>query len=359
MNFKKSILFLIAFIVITIIVLVVEKPFKEPGSKSEKDIQKLFPGLALDQVAEIVINQIPEQTFTLQKSGDGWVVASENNFSANPNEVEELIKRTVDFDTRELVSRNPENQATFQVNKLGIEVQITDTSSKKIAHFFIGKNGPDYASTYVRADGSDHVYLQKGYLKSIFDKSRTKWRDARVVTFEKDNVDSLTLHFTKEEEGKKPVEHELTMNSALEGDKVVWNLVKPEEFPAKSNEVIRIVNALATFSADDFCIDKTLAETGLEKPSQWFTITMKDGVSHSLNVGSKENGKYYVKRSASDTIYLVNEYKINNLQKTFDNLKDEERKSASEEALKQTDLESDLDQAVNSITQEGDPSISK
>lgn len=327
MNVKKTLIFFVIFVILAFGVWYSERPFESKSSTKESEaVEPLFKGFSEEDAVKITVNQIPEQSSVIEKINGKWLVTSENNFPANQKEIDEVFKKIKEFDTSELVSKNPENQGTFQVNKIGIEVIVEGDGGKKLAHFFVGKNGPSYMNTYLRADGSDNVYLQKGFLKSAFDKSKSRWKNRDILKVEKESIDRIS--YLKTDESGKATEY--VLNKTVIGEEISWNIESPEQHPAKTDEVERILSTATNFMADDFS-DKTPAETGLENPTQWFEVGLKDGMKYRILFGSKDEKQYFTALDPAEAIYKISEYKFTNIMKDLEAIKSEEPKTVEPE----------------------------
>lgn len=323
MSYKKTLILFSLFMVLLIVVLVIEKPFQPSTTRKAADeVSGLFPRFQADKAARITIKQIPDLTFELVKGNTGWTVASLNDVPASTTEIEEVFKKISEFTNADVRSTNPENQALFEVNNMGIEVDIKNDTGESLAHFFVGKNGPTFTDTYVRVADSNAVTLQKGYLKPIFDKSRYNWRNRDIITFDANNVDTLVLHKTIEHGKKKEkVPHEITLQRAVVDNKEIWKMITPEELDADEAEVKRIVSTLSMLKADEFVDGKTFAEVGLEQPEQWVEITFKDGLKQTLLIGPKDKNNHIVALAGSEYIYQISEFRVTAIFKEVDDLK--------------------------------------
>lgn len=316
----KQILILLGILVVLFIAVLISK---NPFSKYEKEseIQSLFANFDKNNVAKIEISK-SDRTTVLTKNGDKWLVETMDNYSADQEEVKKLLDKVSEFNTDQLISKNPEKQSVFEVDdSSGIEAKLSDSDGEVLAHFFVGKSGPDFMSAYVRKAESDKVYLMDGYLSSIFDKGERGWRDRTIFAFNKGNITQLTI----ESQGEKVV--------LPKDEKGNWIIIEPESAKAKSEEVDKIVDTLSKLSASDFAEKKELSEYGLDEPKSKISAMLNDGSIKTLLVGNKDNSKYYVKRADSDIVFILYKYKIDKLLKKFEDLKaesEEVKKSENE-----------------------------
>ena len=249
-------------------------------------------------------------TTTLTKEGDRWLVASMNNFPTDGKAVEELLDKVAGFKTTQLVSNNPDKQATLQVDSSGVEAKLLGANEGVLAHLFVGKTTPDFFSSYIRATDSKNVYVAEGYLKSIFDKGSRTWKDRTLFDFNKGDVTHLTI---------KSEAEEIDLQLDAEGK---WQMLKPVAFAAKKTDVESLLETLSTLKADDFAAGKDLAAYGLDVPKSSITVTLNDGSTKALLIGKEEEGKHYVRNKDKDIIFTLYKSRINQLIKKSDDLKD-------------------------------------
>lgn len=79
-----------------------------------------------------------------------------------------------------LVSGNPGKQSAYQVGLTGVHVRTFDENGNSIFDIVIGKNGPDFASNYVRRGDDDNVYLVKKPLVGIFSPRPEDWEEKKI-----------------------------------------------------------------------------------------------------------------------------------------------------------------------------------
>lgn len=310
---KKTRIFILlgVFVVLVLAALIIEGV----GNRGEKRTAKasiLFPGFDAEKVASVEI-RTQEGEIKLKIENGIWVVATSDNYPADPKAVEDMLKKVKDMKSSHVASKSSEKHSQFEVDeKSGVEVKILDTEDKELAHFFVGKMGPDFMSTYVRRIDDDKVLMVGEYLKSVFDKGTRGWRDRTILSFDATQVQRLTL--VSKEKGEIAVEA-----NAESG----WQIVKPEVAPAKKEAVDGIVSGLSNLSADDFAEKKDLREYKLDQPQSKVIVDLKDGTSRVLLIGDKSDYRYYVKSQEKDDVFLLSEGKINSFFKDLKDLKAE------------------------------------
>lgn len=299
----------IFFVLLIVVVFISQNPFSK--YETEEETKSLFANFDKNDIAKIELTK-EDKTTVLTKNGDKWLVETMDNYPADQEEVKKLLDKVSEFKTEQLISQNPEKQSKFEVDSSGIEAKLSDLNGKALAHFFVGKSGPSFMSSYVRKTDSDKVYLMDGYLKSIFDKGERGWRDRAIFAFNKGNITQMTI----ESEDEKVV--------IPKNKKGNWVIIKPEAAEAKKEEVDKVADTLSKLEASDFAEKKKPKEYGLDEPKSKISAMLNDGSTKTLLVGNKESSKYYVKRADTETVFVLYKNKIDKLLKTFEDLKKED-----------------------------------
>ena len=313
MKTKQLLILGAIFVVLAIIIFIFENPFGQ--SEYEKKIETampLFSNFTAEQVAKIEITATGETT-TLSKQNDSWVVASMGNYPADGEGVAELLSKVTEFKNTQRVSNNPEKQSEFEVDSTGVEAKLMDINDKVLAHLFVGKTTPGFLSSYVRPADSNEVYVAQGYLQSVFDKGTRTWKDRTIFNFNKGIVTQLNIISPEE-----TVELRLDAAGA-------WQMLKPVAAAAQTTEVDTLLTTFSELDTDDFAAaTDDLAEYGLDTPQSTISTVLNDGTTATLHVGKEEEGKLYVKRDDTDTIFRLFKSNVDQLIKKSDTLKAEE-----------------------------------
>ena len=312
MKTKQLLILLGILVVLVVIVGLVENPFaKSEYARKVEAATPLFPNFNKESVTKIEITASAETT-TLVKENNQWLVASMENYPADAEGVEDVLDKVTELKTTGLVSSNPEKQAQFEVDSSGARAKLLDASGNVRAHLFLGKNTPGYLSSYVRAADSNNVYVGKGNLKATFDKGTRTWKDRTIFSFNKGDVTHLTI----KSEGE---EIELEMGADSE-----WQMTKPEAFAAKQTELDSLLDSLSALDTDDFAAEAgNLSEYELDAPKSSVMAKLNDGTRRLLLIGKEESGEYFVKREDKEPVFMLYTYKINQLLKKSEDLKDD------------------------------------
>ena len=300
------------FVVLAIVVLVLENPFgKSAYDKKIETATPLFPNFDQEQVTKIEIIATGETT-TLSKRESVWVVASMDNYPADSAGVAELLTKVGEVKNTQRVSSNPEKQAEFEVDSTGVEAKLMNVNDKVLAHLFVGKITPGFLSSYVRAADSDDVYVAQGNLQSVFNKGTRTWKDRSIFDFNKGIVTELNISSPEE-----------TVELRLNADGT-WQMLKPEASTANTTEVDNLLTTFSGLDTDDFAdAQDDLAEYGLDTPQSVISAALNDGTTATLYIGNEAEGKLYVKRDDSETVFRLFTSNVDRLIKKSGTLKAE------------------------------------
>ncbi|MGA1864491.1 MAG: DUF4340 domain-containing protein [bacterium] len=337
MSYKKTIILIIILCILIGIAYLLNRPAK----KSSEEIV-LFPEFDSEKATTISVKGDTNK-LTLSKEEGQWVVVEEDNLPADKEQVKQALQIVSELKRDNIVSKNPSKQDIYQVDpNKGFEVEIKGEEDKTLAHFYIGKNGPDFMSTYYRKADSDEVILYKGFhLRSRFDKPADTWLDKFIIIVQEQDVDRIEFNRA---DGPFSLIHD------HEAEK--WRLDSPVESDIKEKMEKDITQTLFNLRASKvqrLKPDQKLEEFGLDAPFLTLNIIMADETSKTLLIG-KENEKtdeYYAKLFDRDIIYSVGKFSIDKLNKTWQELKVEE--PPPEEKTEKQPSEEELSGQVNEM----------
>ncbi|MBD3237144.1 MAG: DUF4340 domain-containing protein [Candidatus Eisenbacteria bacterium] len=281
----------------------------------------IFPDADWNAATEIFLRSDAD-TVHLRKAETRWHVASDDDYPADTLLVRGIFNKLEGFDRRHRVSTNPDMQATFEVaDTMGTEVLVR-AAGEPLAHFRIGKNGPDFRSQYVRPVGSNEVFQIPEYLRSTFDPGRATWRDRGIFSFDRQQVARLVID---------PLEGEpYTIERRAEDDQ--FQITAPETLAVQRNPVESAVRTLSNLRCDAFPDTvPSLAEAELDPPRARVEIHLDDGARYGLDIGAEvEPARVYVRRDAAETVFLLTAARLRTLVPELNTVREE--KPAEESA---------------------------
>ena len=88
-------------------------------------------------------------------------------------------------------------------------------------------------------------------------------------------------------------------------------------------ELDALLDSLSDLDTDDFADTNDLSEYELDAPKSSVLAKLNDGSTRFLLIGKEESGKHYVKREDKAPVFMLYQYKINQLLKKSGDLKDD------------------------------------
>ena len=293
----------------------------------------LFPQFDAEKVTSIRLNGKTNK-LALVKSEGQWRAVEQDDLPVDKDQIKQALEVVSDLQRDDIISKNPSKQEIFQVDpNQGFEVEIYGEEDNSLARFYIGKNGPDFMSTYVRKADSNEVILYKGFhLRSRFDKPAENWLDKFIILVQDGDVEGI--NFIRDDGA-------FSLVKDYETEK--WRLDQPEASAVREKMMSDITQTLFNLRGTKLRRlkpESALEEFGLDQPLSSITLSMTDGDSKTLLIGKldEKTDEYFVRLSDRDIIYSVGKFSIDKINKTWQELKMEE---APPEASQQTN------QAVN------------
>lgn len=307
-------LFALVFIVLAALYWLLEAP----GKRDVRPDAPLLASFHASDITRIAITCPRNGPVELHRAGEGWKVAEPGGkaaCAADSSAVNALLDQLAALPAGTMVSHNPDRHALYEVSAdTGLRVEAYDGTGGRIAAVTIGKNGPNIFSTYVRPEGSDKVYLVDGILQAAASKTVNEWRDKSVFAFDPHNVRAYT------------VTGDCTLALSKKGKD--W-FAGPHNTPVDAATVGKLIASFAAINAADFA-EGTLEEFGLAKPLRTITVEVDDGTQFCLLIGGDANAfQQHVKRTDSDTIYIIEKYQLGGLCPSLEELNTPEADAAA------------------------------
>jgi hypothetical protein len=125
--------------------------------------QKLLANLDPDEVAEVVLRK-GEQTLTLERSGESFVVKEANNYRAGNAAVNRLLRDLLEIELEREVGSGAELESELGLEPLGedgLEVRLANAAGQEMVLVRFGRRAEEGDGTFVqRRDGEERpVYL--------------------------------------------------------------------------------------------------------------------------------------------------------------------------------------------------------
>jgi hypothetical protein len=261
----------------------------------------LFPAFRAEAATKISLRG-PGGGAVLEKRGGIWVAASEGSYPAEADAVERMLEAVQGFSRKDMISSNPDKQALYQVDTTGVAVAIEGAGGKVLAAFVVGKLGPDYQSTYVRAANSKRVILAPGHLSSVFPSGKPSWQDKRIFAYQAADLTEIGI--------EKPGTS-LVLRRASDGK---WVIGQPEGAECDANKANRLARALAGLRSEDFAGHAPVPRAGVDRPDSSVSFKTSGGAEEKLVIGhGADGGRFYAAKGKGDVVYLLGAQNVKTL----------------------------------------------
>jgi len=276
------------------------------GRASGPDEGVLFPKATEQDARRVEISLKDGTTTILEKSGEVWNVATAGGYAADAVAVTKIFEVVGGLEASQLVSRSAEKHALYEVDSTAARVAIFGGGDQPVARFFVGKNGPDFQSSYVRPVDSEKVYLSTESLRQVFERGRRGWRDQKILSFAPEEVAGIRFLSTQDTVG------------LAKGPDGTWSVDGDSARIGQGPILDGVLRTLARYTADDFADTSIVADSvGLAPPERAIEVTLKAAPPQTLEIGRiKENRHYWVRLGGKRTIFLVVRGRVDTIWKT-------------------------------------------
>jgi hypothetical protein len=274
-NKKLTILAIIA--VLMVIWAVVQSRISSgPGVGAGTEVD-LIQGLDPADIGSIVLG-FGEGAVTLKREGGRFVVASKDNYPAEPKQINTLLTRCLEIRASESkpYTNNPANHEELGVTeqKARSVVQFFKLDSKLLTGVIVGKDRELGEGNYVRLADSNSVYIVQN--APWFGGKATDYVNQELTSIKREDIQSVRVLYSGGEYGLK------------EGDgKTVVLENMPEGKRLKSSDSETVFSALVNLRFDD--VKKNPGGLSFDKQ---FVCRLKDSTVYNVNLAQKDIKTY-------------------------------------------------------------------
>ena len=286
---------------------------KRPASSTSLDgepAREKFFTVETDKINEVKLT-VKGQTTLLRKGEAGWKIVEPVQVDADPPEAISLAQAISNLESVRSVVDNPSDLKQFGLADPPIAVEFKAEGGAS-GSFKLGSKNPTQTEIYAIKGGDNKVVLVSSFQESSFNKEPFALRDKKILKFDRDKADALTLA-----KGANTIE--LTR---ADSD---WKIAKPipgrSDYSAIEGFLTRLSSANMSKLLEENATD--LAKYGLDKPSM--TVTVGSGSSKAtLVVGKTENDQTYAKDASRPIVFTVDSTLQTDLNKGFDEYRKKE-----------------------------------
>jgi len=293
MKFKGTAALLALFVALGAYVYFAEYRGKEDRQKQEEAKKKAL-NIEAGDITEISL-VFPDRTITGVKRGEKqWEITNPPGIEPDIDEWELLSTNVPRIERQETVTTEASDLAQFGLDNPRVKV-IAKTKDGKTSEVLFGGENPRKIYNYAKFGNSNEVFLSPSSWSRIFQKTLTDLRNKKILEFETDDVDVVTIVSGKSE-------------TQFQKSGTDWSVKKPLDTKADSGEISTFLSSIKFARAASFAeanVDTTAA--GLEPPAVRITLhDAKANANRELLIGkAAETDKYYAKDSSRAAIYII------------------------------------------------------
>ena len=312
MSLRKTLAMVVVLLVLGAYAYFVE--FAE--EKAETENKKLF-AFDKETVTEVSLTY-PDRSLHLKKDAAGqWQITQPLQVKADEPTVNNLINAIADAEIKRTLDEPPQDASLYGLHAPVVKLQITLKDGKALPVLSIGKDTPVGFSVYVQKENDSKILLAPQSFRIGMQKEVKDLRDRAILDFAIEEVKQIEIH------GQ---DKDIVLSKADTG----WTLEKPLGVNADDTEVRTFLSALRAVRAQDFLEQPTqdLKDFGLAPPQLSVSLALgNDNARETVLVGGEKSedqgGKQrYVKRGEQDTLFLVGDWILRDLDKNANDFRD-------------------------------------
>jgi hypothetical protein len=260
--------------------------------KPDKVKEKVF---TLDKAKVKEVDLASLEGAHLVKEGVAWRLTAPLPAPADGNAVDGVLTTLAGLEVEEVVGENVTDLAQYGLAQPRVQVTAVVEGGGSPLTLQLGDKTPDGANVYAKTGASARVFTVAGHATGAFEQKPFALRDRDVLHVKRDDVRSIEVTGP---EGAY----------ALASDGAQWTIVRPLATRAGRWPVDGLLGALEGLRMESIAAEeaKGLEEYGLDPPARTVKLTLLDGSSRTLELGSPATGdKRFHARDASTRQVVV------------------------------------------------------
>jgi Domain of unknown function (DUF4340) len=230
----------------------------------------------------------------LVKEGAAWRLSAPLAAPADATVVDGLLTSLEGLEVEEVVGESVTDLAQYGLAQPRVKVTATLEGAQPVV-LLVGDKTPDGANVYAKTGASARVFTVAGHATGAFEQKPFDLRDRDVLHLRRDDVRAFEVTGP---EG----------TYALASDGASWSIVRPLATRAGRWPVDGLLGALEGLRMESVAAEQAadLKAYGLDPPARTVKLTLQDGSSRTLELGSSAVGdKRYHARDASTRQVVV------------------------------------------------------
>jgi len=293
----------ISFILFFFLTVLLELPFyKKKKSPREIEVTREIP---LDMVSKIIIEK-EDKKLELQRINGLWTVLDDRVIRSAD---EDRIKNTIELFSLlkgKIVGINEKDYVVYKVDeKEGIKIKFFGKKGNNVLDIIVGKQGPDFATNFVRLkDKKEVVLVDKSLRFRVSAVEPSAWRNRKITSFKVDSV--LRVEY------KTPEERYMLFR---EGER--W-YIDSKDIPPAETKIKRYVSMIGNVYCVNYIDTLNVEEYKNRSPYLSISVVLEGNKKQGFRVIEMfDENKYIIYREGDNTtLYaLAKNYVENSLKK--------------------------------------------
>ena len=340
---SRTIIILAAVLIGLVLISILQKASHRRATSRPNAEALLAEGIDPEAISRISVGYGQDaHALVLERSAEGWVVASAWNARANPQRIETLLSALGEL-SGEFRSDSAEVLADYGfMDSTRVTITGQGPGGDEVFSIEIGDKAQTSVGNFVKLPGNDAVYLSnKSVLSNLGlyggpDRPQNKhFLDLLAYKIDRQEVEAVTLRdgdlvtaLHKEFTVPEPAPDDTSgVIPAIDRNVYEWQITAPQRKAAAKSKVDAIQSTVTSLRASDVADPGPgLAAYGLEQPTNSVELSLQDGSTATLSFGATREASderpagIYLSISDDPTVWIVGEYVLNNIFKPYEDL---------------------------------------
>ena len=263
----------------------------------------------LERLDETTVSAVrivrPEQTVSLERSGDAWTV---NGNVADSSAVTRFWNALVEAEVGGVVANNPRNHERMGLSADSAWTVDFTLADGGMASVLVGKAGPILPSGYARLPDQDAVVVVSGDFRATLNQSVTDWRDKTILRVDTAAVVRVVL---ETDEGTHVVERSDS----------TWSI---DGGPANASTMRSVLDELANFVALGFVEDREVFQ---ENARRVIALGAEQDTLGAVVI-TGEAGTRHARTPENDVVFEVASFRADRITPDIEDLRPAEARGA-------------------------------
>ena len=268
---------------------------REPVEDTDSELEEVFE-VETEDFRAIEIRRSDGQNLKVTKDNDSWRILEPEDAAADTTEVESLARNIAELERgRDVAEGEDIDLDEFGLAEPDIQVHFEVEGAETTTGLLVGDETPTGTNRYAKLATENKVFVISSHLKGTLDKEAWDLRDKKVLHFDADGVERLSL---------KGPGNEVILAKAGED---LWNVTTPSFCRADRYKASSLASRFETAKMEEIVSGSVddLAAYGLDPATYEVDIQLDGGEKVRLHIGDEKDGKYYARDLDRSLVFLV------------------------------------------------------